>query len=97
MSVVSAVSAEAADGTRALRANTVTWLALCALTLVGFFVSDSLARAALLPILAVAGAKCSLVGFQFMGLRAAHPLLRACFLVMFGAVVVALWIAHRQG
>lgn len=90
------IAAEQPDG-RALRANTLTWLALCGLTLVSFFVSDSLARAALAPILAVAALKCSLVGLQFMGLRAAHPLLRAGFLAIFGALVVALWIAHRQG
>jgi hypothetical protein len=87
----------APDRTRALRANTLTWLALCGLTLTSFLVSDSLARAALVPILVVAGAKCSLIGFQFMGLRAAHPLLRACFLVLFAAVVFALWIANRPG
>jgi hypothetical protein len=91
------VIAAAKEGGRELRANTLTWLALCGLTLVSFFVSDSLVRAALVPILAVAAVKCSLVGFQFMGLRAAHPLLRACFLVVFGALVFALWVAHRHG
>ncbi len=89
--------AESAELPRALRANAITWLLLMGLTLTSFLVSDSLARAALLPILAVAAAKCSLVGLRFMGLVSAHPLLRVGFLVLFGALVTALWMASRAG
>ncbi|MBK7395186.1 MAG: cytochrome C oxidase subunit IV family protein [Myxococcales bacterium] len=78
-----------------LLGNTLVWAALLGLTMVGFVVSD--ARAALVPILVVAGVKCGLVGLQFMGLRAAHPAVRAGFLALFCGLVFALFLAHRHG
>lgn len=91
------MSAPAAPAPRAgeLLANTLVWAALIGLTMVSFIVSD--ARAALVPILAVAGVKCGLVGLQFMGLRAAHLAVRAAFLVLFCALLLALFVAHRHG
>jgi len=91
------VSAPSTSAPRApdLLWNTLTWATLIGLTMVSFLVSD--ARAALLPILAVAGVKCGIVGLQFMGLRAAHPVVRAGFMVLFGALVFALFLAHRHG
>lgn len=83
------------DRSMELRWNAITWASLIGLTLVSFFVSE--ARAALVPILAVAGVKCGLVGLQFMGLRRAHPVVRAGFLALFGALVLALFLAHRHG
>lgn len=77
------------------RANGLVWLALIALTFVSFTVSDTLGRAALLPILAAAAGKSAMVGFQFMGLRQAHPMFRAVFAVLIGVLVTAVWIAQR--
>ena len=79
------------------RANGLVWLALIALTFVSFTVSDTLGRAALLPILGAAGLKSVLVGFQFMGLRLAHPLFRVGFALLIGALVLGVWIAQRAG
>lgn len=91
------MSARSAPPPRAaeLLVNSLVWAALIGLTIVGFVVSD--ARAALVPILAVAGVKCGLVGLQFMGLRAAHPAVRAAFLVLICILLVGLFFAHRHG
>jgi len=75
--------------------NAAAWGLLMGLTMASFFVSES--RAALLTIVTVAGVKCALVGLQFMGLRASRPLVRAAFLALFAALVVALFVAHRHG
>lgn len=79
------------------RARTLVLLVLVALTLASFAAGDALGRAAALPILAAALAKSALVGLEFMELRRAHPLLRAAFAALIGAVVLALWIALRRG
>lgn len=74
------------------RASTVTWLALVALTLTSFTLSEtSGVRAAVLPILIAALAKASLVGFQFMELRAAHVAWKVAFGGLLAVLVVALW------
>lgn len=77
---------------RSPRASTLTWLALIALTLTSFALSEtSGVRAAVLPILLAAMVKASLVAFQFMELRSAHPVWKAAFSALLALIVVILW------
>lgn len=77
--------------------DTLAYVALVGLTFASYAASDALGAAALSPILAVATAKSALVGFQFMGLRAAHPVWRVAFTALVGGVVLAVWAARRLG
>ncbi len=81
--------------TSASRSRTYVWVALLGLTFVSFAAGDRLARAALVPIMIAAALKSSMVGFEFMELRRAHPLWRAAFATLIGAIVVALFVAQR--
>jgi hypothetical protein len=73
------------------RASTVTWLALVALTLTSFTLSEtSGVRAAVLPIMGAALVKVSLVGFQFMELRTAHGIWKTAFTALLALIVVVL-------
>ena len=81
----------------ALRSRTYVWMALLGLTFVSFGAGDRLARAALVPIMIAAALKSSMVGFEFMELRRGHPIWRAAFATLIGAIVVALLVAQRVG
>lgn|GEM_PF-720345 len=77
------------------RASTLTWLALVTLTLTSFALSEtSGARAAVLPILLAAMVKASLVAFQFMELRSAHPVWKAAFPGLLALIIFILWAAR---
>jgi caa(3)-type oxidase subunit IV len=77
------------------RARALVWLALLALTATSFAASDALGRKAALAIMLAALVKSGLVGFEFMEVRRAHPILRVAYAVLIGAVVLALVIAQR--
>lgn len=78
-----------------MTANTLTWLALLALTAMGFTASERLGAAAALPILVLAASKSSLVGLRFMGLARAHLAVRAAFVLLLGGLLAALFVAQR--
>jgi caa(3)-type oxidase subunit IV len=79
------------------RSTHVAFLALVALTVVGFAVRDIRdAHLAGVVILGAAGAKASLVGLQFMELRAAHLAWKLAFAAAVVGFVVAMW-ALRGG
>lgn len=80
------------------RTSTLIWIALVALTLTSFALSEgSSARGAAVPILIVAGVKASLVGFGFMELRSAHPAWKAAFASLVTLIVIVLSAMRLAG
>ena len=65
-----------------MKANTVVWIILMLLTVVSVRLSDSSAAVAL--ILAVAGLKFALVGWQFMDLRKSPAVWSAALFAVLG-------------
>ena len=73
-----------------MKANTIIWILLVALSATSFSIAGGSATVA---ILIAAGVKSTLVGWQFMELYAAHPIWRAAlatFLVGLLAIIYLL-------
>ena len=62
-----------------MKANTWTWLGLLALSVLSFLIDGKTATGL---ILIAAGVKTTLVGWQFMDLRSAHPIWKLGFLAL---------------
>lgn len=75
-----------------MKPNTWTWLLLLTLTVVSYCIDG---RSAAGLILIAAGVKATMVGWQFMELRSAHPIWRLALAAVLTGVLALVYLLVR--